>query len=245
MFKTKSQLRIFENTEKLAAALAENFRTAVNQAAKENRDYFVALSGGSTPALLFQKLASLPYRDNISWQHVHFFWGDERCVPPDHPDSNYGMTRRNLLDHIEIPTENSHRIFGENAPGDEAKRYAGEIRQWLPLTQTGWPEFDWIMLGLGEDGHTASIFPGSAVMEDRDNICAVAIHPATGQQRITLTLPAINHAKRISFLVTGENKAKIVAKVLSGNEPLPAALVQPIHGILAWHLDAPAGKLMR
>lgn len=244
MFKTKSQLRIFENTEQLAAALAESFRTAVNQAAKENRDYFVALSGGGTPALLFQKLASAPYRENIFWQHVHFFWGDERCVPPHQPDSNYGMTRKNLLDYIAIPAENIHRIFGENAPEDEARRYASEIRQWLPLSQTGWPEFDWIMLGLGEDGHTASIFPGSVVMEDRNNICAVAIHPATGQQRITLTLPAINHAKRISFLVTGENKAKMVAKVLSGNEPLPAALVQPTHGILEWHLDAPAGKLM-
>lgn len=245
MYRTKSQIRIFENSEKLAAALAESFGTAVNQATRANRDFFVALSGGSTPALLFQKLASAPYRENIAWQNIHFFWGDERCVPSDHPESNYGMTRKNLLDHIAILDENIHRIFGENPPEDEAKRYASEIKRWLPLTQTGWPEFDWIMLGLGEDGHTASIFPGSAVMEDRDNIYAVAIHPATGQQRITLTLPAINQARRISFLVTGENKAKIVAKVLSKNEPLPAALVQPIHGILEWYLDVYAGELMR
>jgi len=245
MLQHNTTIHIFENANELAQALAVDFQGAVVQAAAENRSLNIALSGGSTPALFFQKLASSSHRENISWRHVHFFWGDERCVPPDHPDSNYGMTKKHLLDHIAIPEKNVHRILGENEPHDEASRYASEITQWLSVDENGWPEFDWILLGLGEDGHTASIFPGSNVLEDRTNICAVATHPETGQKRITLTLPVINHAKRISFLVTGENKAEMVANILSGNESLPAAFVQPIHGILEWRLDKQAGKLMR
>lgn len=241
----KTEIKIFKTPEKLADRLADDFQNLVDEANKFNRDFFVALSGGSTPLLFFQKLASSPHRENIAWQNVHFFWGDERCVPPDHPDSNYGMTKKNLLDLIAIPDENIHRILGENTPQDEAKRYAREIHQLLPISQNGLPEFDWILLGLGDDGHTASIFPDSDVLEERTDICAVAVHPETGQKRITLTLPVINHAKRISFLVTGENKAKMVAKVLSGDESLPASFVQPMHGILEWRLDEQAGKLMR
>ncbi len=245
MSQHNSTIKIFKNANELAQALAGDFQEAVDQAVAENRNLNIALSGGSTPALFCQKLASSSHREKINWRQVHLFWGDERCVPPDHPDSNYGMTRKNLLDHIAIPAENIHRIFGENDPGDEAKRYAAEIERWLPLTQTGWPQFDWILLGLGADGHTASIFPGSDVVADQTNICAVAVHPETKQKRITLTLPAINHAKRISFLVTGENKAEMVAKVLSGNESLPASLVQPNQCILEWYLDEQAGKLLR
>ncbi len=245
MLQHNSTLKIFKNADELAQALAEDFQEAVNQADEENRKLNIALSGGRTPALFFQKLASSFHREKINWRQVNLFWSDERCVPPHHPDSNYGMTQKNLLDHIAIPAENIHRIFGENDPGDEAKRYAAEIEQWLPLTQTGWPEFDWILLGLGADGHTASIFPGSDVVADRTNICAVAVHPETGQKRITLTLPTINHAKRISFLVTGDNKAQMVAKVLSGDEHLPASFVQPNQGILEWRLDEQAGKLLR
>jgi len=245
MNKDNIKIKVYRAADELAASLAADFQNVVNDAAKRNDDIYIALSGGSTPALFFQKLASSPYRENIAWQNVHFFWGDERCVPPDHPESNYGMTKKHLLDHTSIPDENIHRIVGENDPETEVNRYVSEILQLLPVNQHGWPEFDWILLGLGDDGHTASIFPGADVLEERTNICAVAAHPETGQKRITLTLPAINHAKRISFLVTGENKAKIVAKVLSGNELLPASSVQPNHGILEWHLDEQAGKLTR
>lgn len=245
MNKKNIQIKIYPGADELAARLAADFQNVVNEAAKLSRRIHIALSGGSTPALFLQKLASSPYRATIVWQNLHFFWGDERCVPPDHPDSNYGMTQKYLLDHIAIPDENLHRIFGENTPQNEAKRYAAEIKRLLPLTHNGWPEFDWILLGLGNDGHTASIFPGSDVLEDRTHVCAVATHPETGQKRITLTLPVINCGRRISFLVTGRNKAEMVAQVLSGNEPLPAAFVQPSHGILEWHLDEQAGKLMR
>jgi len=241
-------IKVYHTVDELATRLASDFQNVVNESAKLNRQIHIALSGGSTPARFFQKLASAPYRENIAWQNVHFFWGDERCVPPDHPDSNFGMTQKNLFDHLAIPEENIHRIFGENAPHDEARRYASEIKQWLPRDQNGWPVFDWILLGLGTDGHTASIFPGSDVLEDRINICAVATHPETGQRRITLTLPVINHAKRISFLVTGENKASVVSKILSASAPdksLPASWVRPLNGHLEWRLDQSAATEIR
>ncbi|HDP99346.1 MAG TPA: 6-phosphogluconolactonase, partial [bacterium] len=206
------------------------------------------LSGGSTPVRLFQQLASPAYRENIDWKNVHFFWGDERCVPPDHPDSNYGMTKKYLFDHISIPHENIHRINGENDPETEAKRYAGEIFRLLPLNRHGWPQFDWILLGLGNDGHTASIFPGSPILKDRDNICAVATHPQIGQKRITLTLLVINATKRLSFLVSGENKASIAANILTAaekNKSLPATFVRPENGALEWYLDQPAAAKIR
>ncbi len=239
------KIKIFHDADELATSLAADFQNVVNEAAKRNNEIYIALSGGSTPALFFQKLASAPYRENIAWQNVHFFWSDERCVPPDDSDSNYGMTKNYLLDHVAIPVENIHRIFGENAPQDEAKRYASEINQWLPRVQNGWPEFDWILLGMGTDGHTASIFPGLDVLEDRTHICAVATHPEIGQKRITLTLPAINQAKRITFLVTGINKAPVIAQILCADQVnmlLPASFVKPDSGILEWYLDQAAGK---
>jgi 6-phosphogluconolactonase len=243
----KPRIKIFENPENLAENVALEFQIAVQQSSSLNRHFFMALSGGSTPKLFFQKLASFPYRNSISWQHVHFFWGDERCVPPDHPDSNYGMTKQNLLDHISIPAENVHRILGEVDPTVGAKRYSNEIEVALPMWHSGFPQFDWILLGMGSDGHIASIFPGLNVLDGND-ICTVATHPETGQKRITLTLPVINHAKRVSFLVTGENKAKLVAKILgeAGDiQSLPASFVQPVNGILEWYLDKDSGRVKR
>ncbi len=236
---------MFEDADELADHLAMDFLNSANLAAEFKCPINMALSGGSTPALFFQKLAFVPHRKNISWQHVHFFWVDERCVPPDDPDSNYGMTQKHLFDHISFPNENIHRIFGENDPEVEAKRYAKEIIQFVPQNFRNLPQFDWILLGLGSDGHTASIFPGSDVLEDRKNICAVATHPNTGQKRITLTLPVINHAKRVSFLVTGENKASVVAKILTGeSKSSPAAFVRPVNGIVEWYLDQASGTVI-
>jgi len=242
--KIASEIRVFKNAAELAAALAADFQSSINRAAKLSRRFNLALSGGTTPALLFQKLVSAPYRENIAWHNVHFFWGDERGVPPNHPDSNFGMTKKQLLDHITIPQKNIHRILGENEPEAEAARYAREISHFVPANQHGTPQFDWILLGLGTDGHTASIFPGSDVLDDRKKMCAVARQPETGQKRITLTLPVINNARRISFLVAGEKKASMVAQILNGTEEsksLPASFVQPVNGSLEWYLDQAAG----
>jgi 6-phosphogluconolactonase len=151
------------------------------------------------------------------------------------------------LDHVSIPSKNIHRIFGENDPVEEAKRYAQEIGKFVPTSNSGFPQFDWILLGLGTDGHTASIFPGSNVLIEQENICAIAIHPESGQQRITLTLPVINNSKRVSFLVTGENKALVIAKILTGAEEsksLPASFVRPVNGILEWYLDQASAMII-
>jgi len=244
----RAEIKIFETANDLAGALATEFERTVNQASILNQNLFVALSGGSTPAFFFRALTKPPFQKKISWNHVHLFWIDERCVSPDHPESNYGMTRNHLLNHIFIPEKNIHRIRGEADPFEEAKRYADEIETAVSKDESNLPRFDWIFLGLGADGHTASIFPGSGILEENKSICSVAAHPVTKQRRITLTLPAINNAKRISFLVTGKSKAVIVAEIVNkGNNEriLPAAFVHPSNGMLEWYLDREAGVFLK
>ena len=236
-------IRIFQDEKHLAAAAADEFEQAVSRAFSWNRNLAVALSGGSTPALFFRFLA----RRKIEWSHVHLFWGDERCVPPDNIESNYLMTRKELLDRISIPGENIHRIRGEEPPGEEAVRYSEEIIKTVPATGRGLPGFDWILLGLGADGHTASIFPGFKMQPDPSTLCAIARHPVTGQERITLTLPVINNARRVSFLAAGSGKAETVASILEKKEgffDFPAAHVIPVHGTLEWLLDEASGSAL-
>jgi 6-phosphogluconolactonase len=176
---------------------------------------------------------------------VHLFWGDERCVSPDDPQSNFGMTERVFLEKIKIPDTNIHRILGENNPSAEAIRYSDEVRRFTNEREE-LPVFDLIILGLGEDGHTASIFPGNNELLCSENICEVAVHPESFQKRITLTVPVINNAETIIFLVTGEKKAKLVSEILGQSEPLdyPAAHIKPGYGSVKWYLDAAAAKMI-
>ncbi len=235
----KPRVRKFRDKFQLAEAAALEFEVAVLNASIGKKNFSVALSGGSTPALLFQNLSV----KQIDWNYVHLYWGDERCVPPDHGDSNYFMTRRLLLDKITIPELNVHRIRGEDAPEEEASRYAGEILRTVSPGNGGVPRFDWILLGLGSDGHTASLFPGYKLRSDSDSICAVGRHPETGQERITLTLPVINNARRVSFLVAGSGKAPVVSAIMNENAnylDFPAAHVNPAHGTLEWFLEREA-----
>jgi 6-phosphogluconolactonase len=235
----KMALHRFDTPEALAAALAEDFKSAVNLAAEEGKLLKVALSGGSTPKRFFKRLAEPPYRDGISWQTVHFFWGDERCVPPEDQDSNYGTAHELLFSLINFPEENVHRIHGEADPEGEAERYTAEIKTILPLQKDEFPHFDWILLGMGEDGHTASLFPGTDLGESQ-KICKVAVHPQSGQRRISLTLPVINAAKRVSFLITGGNKKEVFREIYDGapgSGKYPAAHVKPVDGRLEWYVD--------
>jgi 6-phosphogluconolactonase len=233
------QLYIFDDAEQLAENLACNFQQQVQRSGEK---FTVALSGGGTPTVFFTCLASAPFREEICWEKVHFFWGDERCVPPDHAESNYRMTRETLLDHILIPAENIHRIRGEVAAPAEAQRYAGEMGHFLEIAANGFPIFDWIILGLGTDGHTASLFPNALSLREETQFCVAAVHPQTGQQRVSLTLPVINQARRVSFLVTGSEKANLVRKIIQTEElaDLPAARVKPAFGRLEWYLDEAA-----
>lgn len=206
----------------------------------------IALSGGSTPKLLFETL-STSYHNKISWNNINFYWSDERCVPPEHQDSNYGMTKKYLFNNILIPEQNIHRIEGEIAPKVAANNYEQKILNNIKKGSNDFPIFDWIILGLGTDGHTASIFPNSSLEIFPKNICAVAVNPQTNQQRITFTINLINNAKRVSFLVTGINKAKIIFEILSGKETAikyPASLIKPPNGKLEWWLDEEAASLL-
>jgi 6-phosphogluconolactonase len=171
-----------------------------------------ALSGGSTPQMLFKHLARTRAGEP-EWERVHFWWGDERCVGPDDPESNFGMTRKFLFDKLSLRPEQIHRVLGEAEPEGEAQRYAEEIRQWLPVEE-GLPRFDLMMLGMGADGHTASIFPSNRELLDDPRLCAVARHPESGQLRVSLTGPVIAASRRIAFLVTGEQKAPVLRSIL-------------------------------
>lgn len=217
----------------------------ITDSLRDNKTFTVALSGGSTPELFFSILGD-KYSKSIPWQYVHFFWGDERCVPPDDPESNYGMTFRKLFVKIEIPASNIHRIAGEMDPKKEASRYSEEISAFTK-SRDGLPEFDLILLGMGDDGHTASIFPENMELLNSLKICAVSSHPVTKQKRITITGRVINNADYVTFLVTGKKKAAIVEKIINKDNYIhnfPAGNIVPVYGNLSWCLDEDAGSLL-
>ncbi len=195
-----------------AQAFADHFAEKVEQSSI----FHIALSGGSTPKILFELLAD-EYEEEIDWDKVHFWWGDERCVPPTDDDSNYKMTKERLFDAVSIPDENIHRVLGENDPSEEAMRYGQLIDDTIP-NKDRQPVFDLIMLGMGGDGHTASIFPHEMELLEDTHTCALATHPESGQKRVTLNGPAIQNAKEICFLVTGEGKADKLDEIFHQKE---------------------------
>jgi len=240
------EIKIFKNSDDLSKKVGQVWSDLARGADAAGHGLSVALSGGNTAHVVNRYLAGSRFRDSIPWNSVQLFWGDERCVPPDHSESNYGMVKKALIDCVRIPAANIHRIRGEDPPGEEAHRYAKEIQGFLGTENNGIPEFDWILLGMGEDGHTASLFPGGGLVEEDLGICGVARHPGTGQDRVTLTLPVLMKARRVTFLVIGEAKAEIISKIhLShGTDHLPAARVRNGTGLVEWYLDAPAASLL-
>lgn len=237
-------IKIFSNIEKLANHSADFLmRRVKDKSSFENVS--IALSGGSTPKQIFKYIAD-NYAENIDWQKLKIFFGDERCVPPNHNDSNFKMAKEELFDKISIPGENIYRIQGENEPVKETERYSEILKSNLPF-QNNLPQFDIVMLGLGEDGHTASIFPDQIDKFYSDKICEVAAHPQTNQNRITISGSVINNAKLIVFIVTGEKKANIISDILSesaSSTMYPASLVSPKQGELIWMLDTEASQLL-
>jgi 6-phosphogluconolactonase len=231
----------FFSANELTLALAEEFRKHITELNRQKRPLSLAISGGSTPITFFDMLSAR--KKEIEWKYLHFFWVDERCVPPDHPESNYGMTRQHLLQSLDLSENQVHRIFGEEDPALAATRYQGDLNQFFAGTVT--PEFDWIFLGMGEDGHTASIFPGQTDLFSSNALCSVSQHPSTGQKRITLTGRVINSARRTTFMVTGQNKSHIIAAILN-HQPeaskFPAYYVKPLYAIPEWYLDEPAAS---
>ena len=202
---------------------------------------FVALAGGSTPRAAYALLAA----EEVDWSRVHVFWGDERCVPPDHPDSNYRLAREALLDHVSLPAGNVHRMRGEMEPEAAAQAYAAELRAFFG---TQWPSFDLVLLGMGNDGHIASLFPGSAALREtaRPVVAVTAEYQDRPAHRVTLTLPAINAARQVLFLVTGAAKAETLWAVLEGPaERFPAQLIRPTSGQLTWLVDTAAASRLK
>lgn len=231
------EIRIFENKSSLAKTFSEDLKFLINA----NESVHIALSGGSTPKAIFDHLAKY-YSEEIYWKNVHFYWGDERCVGPEDDQSNYKMTMDHLFSKINIPSENIHRILGENAPANEAKSYSNLLAKNLEL-KDDLPSFDLVILGMGDDGHTASIFPHEISLFQSSKICDVAIHPDSGQKRITITGEVINNAKKVVFLVTGSNKQEKLGAIMekkAGYKKYPAALVSPRSNRLIWYLDKSA-----
>jgi 6-phosphogluconolactonase len=183
-------------------------------------------------------LASPDYRERVDWSRVHLFWGDERCVPPDHPESNFRMVREALLAKIQIPVGNVHRMAGEIAPQEAAVDYENELRRFFQAAVNAVPRFDLILLGLGEDGHTASLFPGSAALNEHNRLVATVYVQRLKAHRLTLTLPVTNAAAQVTFLIAGQSKSAIVQKLLwvdSGGAELPAGKVRPANGhVVTW-----------
>ena len=225
-------LRILTSPEDLARAAAELFVA--------RKPKTVALSGGSTPKLLFELLANPnePFRDQIPWPDIHFFWSDERHVPPDHADSNYRMANEAMLAHVPVAPKNVHRVPSENPSAAEA---ASEYEQTLiDITQQSLPRLDLILLGLGPDGHTASIFPGSEVLHETKRLVAAPWVEKFQTYRITMTLPLLNNGASVVFLVSGAEKAKIVKEIFAGPERYPAQAIKPTNGELLWMVDEAA-----
>jgi 6-phosphogluconolactonase len=235
---------VFNTPEEVALAAVQRFVEYANQATAEHGVFSVALAGGKTPKEVYEVLASDPHKSLIEWSEVHLFFGDERCVPPDHPESNYAMVHRALISKIDIPPANVHRMAGELNPEASAVAYERELRTFFG--EVAAPRFDLILLGMGDDGHTASLFPNSEALTENSKT-VVATKAPSGQDRISLTLPAINSAACVLFLVTGSGKAQRLAEVLSNlpeTNKLPAQLIAPVNGTLEWLIDGAAASLI-
>lgn len=226
-------------------AVARAFADHLVKRLKEKKDgpFFLALSGGSTPKLLFKILAE-DYKKKVDWQRIHFFWGDERCVPHDDSESNYGEVKALLFDHVPVVWDQVHAVDTTKSPEDAAKAYGELMMQLLPSNSDGLPVLDLNMLGMGGDGHTASIFPANMdeLLTD-PRICAVATHPESGQKRVTMTGPVLKASDEVAFLITGNGKTQRTAQILNqehGSEKFPVAHIKPTSGKLIWFLDMAA-----
>ncbi len=237
-------IEVFSDNDALNTATAERIVAAAGRAVAERGAFHLVLSGGETPKPLYELLATPEWAYRLDWRNVHVYWSDERCVPVDDPRSNAGMTRRALLDHVPVPTAQVHPLYLGGSPRQAAMDYEALLRR---SASGGLPRFDFVLLGLGVDGHTASLFPGTAAVAERQRLVCELYLPEQGMHRLTMTLPLLNQARHIVFLVAGAGKASMLQQVLSdvvdsaGQIP-PARLVRPVGGELEWLVDAAAAS---
>ena len=239
----KPEIRIFKNVEKLSRGAAHLFVEQAALSIAERGRFLVALNGGGTPTRLFEMLAT-NFRERIDWSKVHIFWGDERCVPPDDPGSSYGQARDVLLNHVPIPETNIHRVKGELGPVEASNDYALILKAFAS-SPLDWPRFDLVYLGMGEDGHTASLFPGSPLDVSEPTLPVTAHYQNRPANRVSLTPVVFNSAQMVAFMAAGEKKAQTLAEVLSGRynpELYPAQRIDPKEGQLIWLVDEAAAS---
>ncbi len=248
----RPDIRILPDAEELYRVAAEAFVREAEKAVRASGRFTVALAGGSTPRALYRLLAgdgdpSLPTR--VPWGQIHFFWGDERHVPPDHPDSNCRMAHEAMLSRVPIPPGNVHRIKAENPDaGLAAEEYAQALRDFFRPPTGQFPRFDLILLGMGPDGHTASLFPGTDALREQARPVVAQWVEKFRTFRITMTPPVLNNAACVLFLVSGAEKAETLRAVLQGDyqpERFPAQLIRPAHGRLLWLVERAAARLLR
>lgn len=239
-------IEVLPGPDELARRAADLFALAAQEAAAARGRFAAALSGGETPRAFYRLLARQQFAQKIPWRRVQLYWGDERCVPPDDPRSNYGMARDAFIRHVPVPAENVHRLRGEDEPAAAALGGEEELRSLAALERprSELPVFDLVVLGLGADGHTASLFPHAEALHEEERL-VVATQAPDGEARLTVTVPVIDAARHVWFLVSGARKAGIVAEVLEGlraPEAVPAQAVAPVHGRLVWLLDEAAAS---
>jgi 6-phosphogluconolactonase len=241
---TATGVQIFDDAEQVARAAADLFVRLSDEAIAERGTFSVALSGGTTPKRIYELLASDEYRARVNWASVHVFFGDERTVPPDHADSNYRMANEAMLSQVPVPAQNVHRIDGVGDAAANASRYESEMRGYFG-GGADWPRLDLVMLGMGDDGHTASLFPGSAALGETGAWVVANWVEKFNTWRITLSAPAINNARHVVFLVTGAGKADRLREVIKGERDttrLPSQMIQPRDGTLSWFVDRAAAE---
>lgn len=242
----KTDIRIFKDSDALSKAATGIFIEAAKHAIEARGRFLVALSGGGTPTGLYRLLANERYRDEVNWKKAFVFWGDERCVPPDDPGSNYHQANEILLKHVPLPEENILRVKGELQPEQASDAYAQTLKVFAD-PGLDWPRFDLVLLGMGEDGHTASLFPGSPVEATSPTLAVTGHYQGRPAKRVTLTSLVFNSARKILFLVTGEGKAVTLSRVLNdvlNQEQYPAQRIQPMDGQVIWLADEAAASLL-
>jgi 6-phosphogluconolactonase len=244
---SEPKIVILDDALALYAHAAEEIAHFAGEAVCTHGEFTLCLSGGSTPAATYEMLGS-KFHFSIDWKEVQFFWGDERCVPPDDPACNYAMTLRTLLSKLALKPSQVHRVLGEQPPDQAARAYEDELRSHFALGDGEFPRFDVVLLGLGENAHTASLFPGSAAIHESERLAlAVDVDDPIQRHRVTVTPPVINNASRVMFLVAGQAKAQAVWNVLKGPrdvDKFPAQVVAPERGELIWLLDKAAASLI-
>lgn len=242
----KPLILVSPDLSSLTKMMANDFIDSAETAILERGRFAVALSGGSTPRPLYSLLASKEYRGRVDWPKVHLFWGDDRCVPPDSESSNYQLVRKTLLSGIDIPEANVHRMKTELTPAECADDYEKTLRDFFRLTDGEFPKFDFDLLGVGTNGHTASLFPHSTALTVRDRAVVANYVDDPHPWRITFTVPTLNSARRTVFLAGGKDKAEVIREIIFGQQrpsDLPAQLVAP-EGTLVWRIDQPAASAL-